>query len=545
MRTSTYRNNPPVFVSRIILACLFILSVSLLAHPCRGQTQQPSAPAAPPAVTPPATPAVTPSVTPSVTPAVTPPATPAVTSSVAKPVKYDELPCIEAREKERTAINKLLKIPTPSAADSAALQTYLEEYGLARWTVKAHEHEVRKFRLDLRTDFRRIRSRQTYDQTNDLALRMLGDITKGNYSPVARVNAMLAIGDLIVQEPAKTSIKAVPLAQALPLMLEAYSSPDQIDGVRFAALLGILKHASLGIADDSQVLSVMLATVKASQPPAGRSAAGHEFFRLRAMETLGARAKTGQQGEVANAMGDVVSDEESSLLVRCVAARCLGQLDYSDPAGMAPGNFIAKLTQLATAICTQEVAALDKLKRDELIAGKKIQGPSASGGMYGSGSGEMDMYEGEMSDESGGGDEMDMYEDMMGGVGGGMIMKEEEEDTMETRRIKGSRRRLKSRMDFVMTGLGMNGKRDDGSRVGIHVLATDPNQETLLNDLTAAITKLLDALDDKEELDSDKLDEAIATASDEIGLVLVSTATGTEEEQPPAEDTTAAAPVTP
>ena len=140
---------------------------------------------------------------------------------------------------------------------------------------------------------------------------------------------------------------------------------------------------------------------------------------------------------------------------------------------------------------------------------------------------------------------MDMYEDMMGGVGGGMIMKEEEEDTMETRRIKGSRRRLKSRMDFVMTGLGMNGKRDDGSRVGIHVLATDPNQETLLNDLTAAITKLLDALDDKEELDSDKLDEAIATASDEIGLVLVSTATGTEEEQPPAEDTTAAAPVTP
>ena len=531
MRTSTYRNNPPVFVSRIILVCLFILSVSLLAHPCRGQTQQPSAPAAPPAA-----PA-----------AVTPPATPAVTSSVAKPVKYDQLPCNEAREKERTAINKLLKISTPSAADSAALQTYLQEYGLARWTVKAHEHEAQKFRSELRTIFRRIRSRQTYDQVNDLALRMLGDIAKGNYSPVARVNAMLAIGDLIVQEPAKTSEKAVPLAQALPLMLEAYSSPDQIDGVRLAALLGILRHASLGIADDSQVLSVMLATVKANQPPDGRSAAGHAWFRLRAMETLGARAKTGQQGEVANALGDVVSDEESSLLVRCVAARCLGQLDYSDPAGMDPGNFVAKLAQLATAICTQEVAALAKLKRDELIAGQKIQGPSASGGMYGGSGMEMDMYEEGMSDESGSMemDEADMYEGMMGAPGGGMIVKEEEEDTMETRRLKGSRRRLKSWMDFVMTGLGTNVKLDDGSRVGIHVLVTDPNQETLLNDLTAAITKLLDALDDKEELDSDKLDEAIATASDEIGLVLVSTATGTEEEQPPAENTTAAAPVTP
>ena len=515
MRTLTYRCNPRVFVSRIALVWLFVFSVSLLAHPCQGQTQQPSGAAGIPA------------------------AAPAATKPAAGPVKYDELPCKESRKNDRTAITKLLRNQAPPAADLTTLQTYLQEYGLARWTVKAHEHEVRQFRQELRTNFRRIRSQQAYDQVNDLALRMLGDMTKGNYHPVARINAMLAIGDLNVREPARTTEEAVPLAAALQFMLQAYNDPGQIDVVRLAAMLGILRHVSLGIAD-AQVLPIMLELAKTNQPPDGRSAEGHAWFRVRAMETLGALAATGQQGEVAKTLGDVAGDEESPLWVRCTAARCLGQLNYADPAGMAPGDFIAKLTQLAIAICNQEVATLEKLERDELIAGHKVQGPSAGGGMYRGMVGGTEMEMGaEMSNPT----EMmgDMYGDMMGGV----APKKDEEDTMETRRIKGSRRRLKDRMLSVLMGLGTDVKRDDGSRAGIHVLIADPDQETLLNKLTAAITTLLDALNDKKELDSDTLDEAIATASDEIGQVLASASTGTEE-QPPAETTTAAAaPVTP
>jgi len=527
MRTLTYRDNPPLFVGRITLVCLLVFSVMLLAHPCHGQAQEPPEAADAPDAT-----------------------EPAVTKPAAVPVKYDELPCKEILEKDRTTINKLLRTATPSPADLTTMQTYLQDYGLARWTVKAHEDKVRQYRQELRTNFRRIRSQQTYDQMNDLALRTLGDIAIGNYSPVARVNAMLAIGDLLVREPARTTDNPVALPSALPVMLAAYSAPDQLDAVRLASLLGILRHVSLGIADaqirDSQVLPAMLALAKADQPPDGRSAEGHAWFRIRAMETLGVLGETGQQGEVANALGEVVSNEETPLEVRCAAARCLGQLDYSDPAGMDPGSFIAELTKLATAICTREVAALEKLKRAELIAGHKGKGTSTGMGamMGGIGGGMPDPVEmmANMPDMEA---MMGMMGDMPGmpkaGAKGAKTKKKEEEDTMETRRIKGSQRRLRDQMSSVLIGLGTNDKQDDGSRAGIHILVTDPDQETLLNKLTAAITTLFDALNDKEGLDSDALDDAIATASDEIGQLLAGTSTEAEGEQPPAEDPTAAA----
>jgi hypothetical protein len=139
----------------------------------------------------------------------------------------------------------------------------------------------------------------------------------------------------------------------------------------------------------------------------------------------------------------------------------------------------------------------------------------------------------------------DMYRSMRGGPSGAAPKKKQkvEEDTMEGRRIKGSRRRLKDELVSVLTGLGTDVKRDDGSRAGIHVLVTDAAQEALLNKLTAAITTLLDTLGNKEELDSEKLDDAIAAASDAIGQVLADTSAGAEE-PPPAETTTAAAAAT-
>ena len=565
MRTLTYRDNSPGFLGPITLVSLFVFSLSLhLADHCLGQAQQPAAEGAPAAE-----PAAEPAEKPAAEPDAKLAAEPAETKPVAETGEYDELPCKEdLRKEQRSDINRLLKEQTLSAADLTLVETYFKDYGLARWTVKAHEHEVRQFRQELSSNFRRIRSPRTYDQINTLALRMLGDMAKGNYSPVARINAMLAIGGLNLREPARTTDKAVPLSQALPVMLQAYGDPDQIDGVRLAALLGILRHVSLGITDaqvrDTQVLPVILALAKANQPPEGRSDEGHAWFRVRAVDTLGALTATGEQGEVANTLGDIAGDETSPLSVRCAAARSLGQLNYTDPAGMASGDLIAKLTELATAICSQEAATLDKQKKDEVPAGRRVQGPSArsrsrgGGGLGGRGGGLS------LGGRGGG----------LGGGGGGMSLggrgrdddndrgrmmnqrrgnairppmgaqpKKVEEDTPQTRRITASRRRLKARMLSVLMGLGADVKQDDSSRAGIHVLVTDPDQETQLRKLTVVIKTLVAKLDDKEGLDSDALDEAIAKASDDFGQVLADPVAAPEEEQPPAENTAAAAPV--
>ena len=447
----------------------------------------------------------------------------------------------------------VLRNPTPSAADLTRIQTYLQEYDLARWTVPGNEPQVRGFRAELRNNFRRVRSSQTYDQMNDLVLRIMEGVAKGNYHPVARFNAMLAIGGLNVREPARTTEKAVPLSRTLPLLLEVYNDANMIDAVRVAAMLGINRHVVLGIADaqvaNSQVLPPMLALAKANQPPAGRSDEGHAWMRVLAIETLGALAVTGNQGEVANTMAEIAGDEESPLWVRCAAAACLGQLKYPDPAGMQPDTFLANLGQLTVAICNAEVEILKKQKRDEVIAGAKIQRPSAGGGAMG----DMDMGMPTGMDEG----MMPMMPEMemeMGGVlgdpmgGRGTAAKEEEEeDTMETRRIKGSRRRLTDRLLSVLMGLGKDVKRDDGSRAGIHILITDADKETLLNDLGAAITALLDELENKEELDSDKLDEVIDTAAGAVGGLFPSAVPDVpdDEEQPPADTPTAPAPDTP
>ena len=80
----------------------------------------------------------------------------------------------------------------------------------------------------------------------------------------------------------------------------------------------------------------------------------------------------------------------------------------------------------------------------------------------------------------------------MGGPRGAVEKKEE--DTVETRRIKGSQRRLKDRMLSVMTGLGAYPRQEEGVRAGIHVLITDPAHEALLTKLTDAIKTLLTKL---------------------------------------------------
>ncbi len=497
MRTSTHTHNSPILRSRIAWAGLLAFSICLLLGLSWTQAQAAE------------------------------PAQPA-------PGKFDELPCDEKRKNDRTIMGKLLKDQNISAADTTRLLSYAEEYALARWTVKAHEHEIPLFRRDLLNSFRQAgKSPQTYNQLNDLVLRVMGGVAKGNYSPVARFNATLAIGDLNARHPSRSSEAPVPLPQALTLLLEVYNDANMMDGVRFGALLGISRHAALGIANEqvrnAQVLPAMVALAKANQPPVGRSTEGHSWMRVRAIETLGALGVAGNQGEVANALAEIAGDEDSPLSVRCAAAKALGQLAYPDPAGMDPESFLTKLSQLAAAVCQTEVAILEKLKRDELISGAKVQGPAMGGDGYdGAGMAGDEGMMGMMEMMNEGGNEMDDQYGGMMGPGGGMTRKDEEEDTMETRRIKGSLRRLKDQLLSVLTGLGKQPRRDETTPSGIDIIVTDADQETQLNDLGKAITALLDVLeekskaDDEEKLDSDKLDELIEIASNDIRAVVAS-----------------------
>jgi hypothetical protein len=129
------------------------------------------------------------------------------------------------------------------------------------------------------------------------------DIVRDNYHPACRYNAMLIISGL-------NSVDAItvgadkktpePLIEALPFILEEYTKADNSDAIRMAALLGMVRHLEWdnfrgpidaptpAIVPQTRdaIVKELLALALATQPPAGREAAGHEWFRRRAIEGL-------------------------------------------------------------------------------------------------------------------------------------------------------------------------------------------------------------------------------------------------------------------
>jgi hypothetical protein len=474
----------------------------------------------------------------------------------AAPQKYKELPVDEAQGQStiRTAMGRIRTNPSPSANDLATLERYYQTYALARWTLAANRNDISAYRRELRNDFRRIRSPQAYDQMNALVLSFMTNVAKGNFHPAARYNAMLTIGDLNVREPAKTTDLPVGPTAALQVLLEALGDAGQIDAVRAAALLGIARHAALKIADaqirDGQVSPAMIALAKAADPPPGRTPEGHAWFRTLAIDTLALLARSGPQGQIANALADIAADGKTSMIVRCAAARALGKLDYQDPAGMDATGMTLKLARLASAVCDEEAAILEKQKLEAENAssqGSRVNYGGGSGGDMME-SGYEEMMESMQEDMEGRAEMQDMYGYGRGSGGAPAVAKKKEEDTPETRRIKSSCRRLKSRMGCIMSGLQgePDPRRAENQRAGVVAVAATQEQSVLNQKLYDGIEALIEELDKRkdQELDSDALDAAIETAAELCQQVLAGAAT-TAVETPPttgaAADATAAA----
>ncbi len=184
-------------------------------------------------------------------------------------------------------------------------------------------------------------------------------LAKGNFHPAVRVNAMLMVGRLNVAG----GNPPVPWPQALPAMVVAVRDPQQIDGVRVAALIGILRHAESGIADPDAraALADMAADLAAAAtPPPGRTPEGHAWTRMRAIEILGTmgwvgNATAGNIGEpVAKLLSDMAADPQLDIWLRCAAARALGGLQYQGAGGLDPDQLVRTFGRLTIDVVAAE-----------------------------------------------------------------------------------------------------------------------------------------------------------------------------------------------
>ncbi len=124
---------------------------------------------------------------------------------------------------------------------------FYSTYFLARWTLLKNLSHLHDFRnKDLRNHLAAAQERGGPRSSDALVLDFMKKLAAGNYHPAVRVNAMLAIGELNSVEPTPNT-PAVPLPEALKVLLAAVESSKLPDGVRAAAMVGI--RASRGGGD--------------------------------------------------------------------------------------------------------------------------------------------------------------------------------------------------------------------------------------------------------------------------------------------------------
>ena len=164
----------------------------------------------------------------------------------------------------------------------------------------------------------------------------------------------------------------VPLP-SLPVLLKV-KAPEQIDVVKVAALRGLVRHSSLGIADpqfrDATLIPAMIEVATTRVSP-GRTTDGQIWMRMLAIEVLGHLRSIGPRGEVVQALMAVVGESDGPLLVRSMAAKALGQLVYPpDAAAMNPLQMATSLTELLVQACSRASKTADgqepSIRRREL-----------------------------------------------------------------------------------------------------------------------------------------------------------------------------------
>lgn len=285
-------------------------------------------------------------------------------SGFAQVVSYKPWPIDEALADSKTAVFASVERGTIDAA----ARDFFQKYYFARWTDKAKEGQLAAFQSDLlRNDIRRLSgaSRNTFLKTAmDELVRMAGDKT---VFPAARYNAVLAVGLLVSREGSGTGSNAtlpVPYPDALPYLVSQYRVEDNPQYLRFGALLGVVRHAQLGIEDQSQrndVFTLLCDIIRKGQPSADVSKEEQEILdwqRIRAMEGLTNLAMLGPGGEAVTVLLAVAGSPNEAPEIRYLALRALGDLDYTTAGAnlTVPFSRIVEVVGvIALAACENEI----------------------------------------------------------------------------------------------------------------------------------------------------------------------------------------------
>jgi hypothetical protein len=271
--------------------------------------------------------------------------------------KYDSLPVDKSLKNKDSKVRAILregKFADPQAKSD--FEDFYRGYFLSRWSVQDDIRSLPRYRQELSSHFRSATPGEARDDLTGLTLEMLKRLVVGNFHPAVKINATLAIGELNRAEQS-AGVAAVPLPAALDVLIKAVDSKLS-DGIRAAAMVGILRHASAGItgSDVQKKLSDAMLRLAATDVPGGSALSTRGWMVAQAAETLGALGAVGENNEVFTALAKLVADGKLPLALRCAAADALGHLDYSSANGINPVETAVALGRLAFDACKDGLA---------------------------------------------------------------------------------------------------------------------------------------------------------------------------------------------
>jgi hypothetical protein len=255
-------------------------------------------------------------------------------------------------------------------SDAAAFD-HVVRWKLSELTREEKLLELPKLRKQLRYDLAiagRGDVRTAHDRINVLALEHLPAIVSDRaFHGGTRYNALLMLGDLNgAEERLNPATPAEPLKQVLPLLVDWIELPSAEPGtpdiIPLGAMIGILRHAQLGIADEALRLRSLQAAVQLAgqqQPPENRSSEGHDWLRRRALHLIAWLAKPGATAaddEACTLVWKTIDDSSGSLKLQVEAALAFSLLAPRMPADRwDAAQTLGRLTRLAGRVVRSEM----------------------------------------------------------------------------------------------------------------------------------------------------------------------------------------------
>ena len=282
---------------------------------------------------------------------------PAEPEETAPERKYENLPVDLPLQRKESTIRTILREGKFTGVEQTDdFDKFYTSYFLARWSLQNDVRNLHRYRQELSLHLRSARNGEVHDHLNALVFDFMNRLIAGDFHPAVQINAMLMIGELNQTEQIGREA-AVPSPETMKMLLKASEDAKLSDGLRAAAMIGILRHATASIQDDDarKSLGAAMLRLAAAELPTGAAAPGRAWIRAQAIETLGALGSVGENNAVFKTLLDAVADAKLPLSVRIAAANSLGNLDYSSAGGINPSEAATALGQLAADACANEL----------------------------------------------------------------------------------------------------------------------------------------------------------------------------------------------